>query len=73
MRFDQNKLMFISVIQILQVVMSRFHKHWKALTVSCRAAKGKLPKEERCKQNDNWSGAPEMSTLPLLIFGPDLV
>ena len=26
MRFDRNKLMFIS-IQILQVVMSRFHKH----------------------------------------------
>ena len=31
--------------------------------MSCRAAKGKLPKEERCKQNDNWSGAPKMSTL----------
>ncbi len=40
--------------------------------MSCQAAKGKLPKEERCKQNDNWSGAPEMSTLPLPIFWPGL-
>ena len=41
--------------------------------MSCEAAKGKLPEEERRKQNDNWSGAPKMSTIPLLIFGLDLV
>ena len=67
MRFDQNKHPFISIIQVLQVVISRFHKHWKALSRSVEAGTGKLPEEERCKQNENWRGAPEMSTFPLPI------
>ena len=71
MRFDRNKHVYFNYSDFASSY-EPFSQALKNFDYVLWGSK-KLPEEERCKQNDNWSGASKMSILPLPIFGPDLV
>ena len=72
-RFDRNKHIVISIIQNLQQLWAVFTSTEALWPCPVGQQKENCLKEEDVNKKSNFSDAPEMSTLPQPISGPDLV